>query len=61
MFILLCFMAVIFMLMMILLIIIFYCMQTSIKLQSRHANTVNVEAALRNGRIMRMMSKIPYS
>lgn len=49
------------MLMMILLIIIFYCMQTSIKLQSRHANTVNVEAALRNGRIMRMMSKIPYS
>ena len=61
MFIVLCFMALIFVMMMIMLMTIFYCMSTSIKIQARHANRVNVEAAMRNGRIMNIMSKIPYS
>ena len=43
------------------LISIFYCMSTSVKVQARHANRVNVEAAMRNGQIMNLMSRIPYS
>lgn len=60
-FLILLFGVVIFILMMIILVSIFYCMSTSIKVQARHANRINVEAAMRNGRIMNIMSKIPYS
>lgn len=60
-FIILLFGVVIFVMMMIILISIFYCMSTSIKVQARNANRINVETAMRNGQIMNIMSKIPYS